>query len=70
MTYTGEIFYDDSLFDYIDISVKEIPFKLKKHTRIKQIIKSKKRFKRRILSCSYTYDDIVGSDCIITVYEK
>ena len=70
MAYIGEMFYNDFLFRDVSISIKELPFKIKKHTRIKQIIKSKKRFKRRILNCNYTYDDIVGSDCIITVYEK
>ena len=70
MDHIGEMFYDSSFFNYIDVSVKELPFKLKKHTRIKQIIDCKKRFKRKILNCCYAFDELLGSDCIVTVYER
>lgn len=65
-----EVFFNNYLFNNYNVSIKEIPFKLKKHTRRKQIISYRKRYNKKILNCYYLFDKLLESQNIITVYAK
>lgn len=62
--------YDNSIWEFIRVDRREIPFKIKKHSRCHQLTKYMKRRHRKLIECSYVYDDICDIHEYIFLYRR
>lgn len=62
--------YDNSIWEFIRVDRHEVSFKIKKHSRCHQLTKYMKKRYRKLIECSYTYDDICDIHEYIAVYKR
>ena len=62
--------YDNSIWEFIRVDRHKIPFKIKKYSRCHQLTKYMKKGSRKLIECSYVYDDICDIHEYISLYKR